>query len=150
MANTKISDLGGREIAISGLPEIRIPAMGDGTAKPGEVVGITDATGRVVQTDIGASELYRGILDNDYKTAEDTAIPAGYPCSIIIPQTGHLYRMACKDPTGAIPSGNPHKFSATAGAIDGAINTNMNTAGNTFINHLPLANGDTVGVFMLL
>jgi len=39
MANTKISDLGDRRIA-SGLPEIRIPAKGDGIAKPGDVVGI--------------------------------------------------------------------------------------------------------------
>ena len=147
MANTKISDLGGRDIAISGLPEIRIPAMGDGTAKPGDLVGITDATGRVVQSDIGASELYRGILDNDYKTAEDTAIPAGYACSVIIPQVGHYYRCHCKDPTGAITSGNAHKISDHAGAIDGATNTNWVTAGSKFVNVNDLANGDTVGVF---
>lgn len=150
MANNKISDLGGRDIAVSGLPEIRIPAMGNGTAKPGDLVGITDATGRVVGTDIGASEMYRGILDNDYKTAEDTAIPAGYPCSIIIPTPGHLYRIKCTDPTGAVVSGLPHCISATAGALVGAANTNMITAGNRFINHLPLANTDTVGLFMAL
>jgi hypothetical protein len=146
MANTAITDLGGRDIAISGLPEMRIAALGDGTAKPGDIVGITDATGKVVQTDIGASELFRGILDNDHKTAEDTAIPDGSPCSIIVPQTGHRYRIGCSDPTGAVVSGLQHKMSATAGKMTGAANTNLNTAGNMCTNAQALANGDTVMV----
>jgi hypothetical protein len=58
MPNTKISDLGNRQIAISGLPEIRKPALGDGTAKPGDIVGVIVATGRVVRSDIGVSELF--------------------------------------------------------------------------------------------
>lgn len=147
MANTQISHLGGREIAISGLPEIRIPALANGTAKPGELVGVTDATGKVVGCDVGASEMLRGILDNDYKTADNTAIPDGSPCSIIVPQAGHLYRMWCTDPTGAVVSGLPHTMSATAGNLTGAANTNVNTAGINYVNHQPLANGDRVGVF---
>lgn len=144
MANTKISDLGGREISLSGKPQKYIPALGNGTAKPGDIVGITDATGKVVGIDIGASEMFRGILDNDYKTAEDTAIPDGSPCNIIVPKSGEGYRVGITDPTGAVVSGLPHNVSATAGKLTGAANTSMNTAGNLCVNSKPLANGDTV------
>jgi len=144
MAKTKISDLGGREIIISGKPHKLIPALGNGVAKPGDSVGITDATGKVVGTDIGASEMFRGFLDNDYKTDEDTAIPDGSPCCIIVPISGESYRLNCTDPTGAVVSGLPHIMSTTAGKITGAANTNLNTAGNLVVNNLPLANGDTV------
>lgn len=149
MANTKISDLGTREISVQGNDK-RVSALGDGTAKPGDLVGITDATGKVVQTDIGASEMFRGILDNDYKTAEDTAIPDGSPCSIIIPESGKKYNMKCKDPGGAVVSGLAHKLSDTAGAIEGAANTNIVTAGSKALNTRALANGDTVGEFQWL
>lgn len=144
MANTKISDLGSRKIAVSGLGEIRIPALGNGTAKPGDVVGVTDATGKVVGINIGSSEMFRGILDDDPTLAENTAITDGKACSIIIPQKGHRYRVHCKDPSGAVVSGLPHKFGDVAGTVLGAANTNMNTAGNCCINSQALANGDTV------
>jgi hypothetical protein len=143
MANTKISNLGSRKISL--LPdEVRKPALGNGTAKPGDIVGITDSTGKVVGTDIGASELYRGILDDLPTIPEDTAIPDGVPCMVIIPRSGRFYRVACTDPSGAVVSGLPHKLSTTAGALEGAANSNMNTAGNFGINSKALANGDTV------
>jgi hypothetical protein len=145
MVNTKITHLGGsRKIARSGLGEVRISALGNGTAKPGDLVGVTDATGKVVGTDIGASEMFRGILDDEPTLAEDTAITDGMPCSIIVPQGAHIYAIKCTDPTGAVVSGLQHKASATAGAITGAANTNLNTAGNMCTNHEALANGDTV------
>jgi hypothetical protein len=118
MANTKISDLGSRKIALSGLGEIYLPALGDGTAKPGDMVGITDATGRVVRCDIGASELFRGILDDLPTIAEDTAITAALPCSIIVPQPGHQYRVKMEDAGGALTSGQPMGFSDDAGAME--------------------------------
>jgi len=149
MANTKISDLG-NEICLSAGEEIRIPALGNGTAKPGEIVGVTDATGKVVGIDIGASEMFRGILDKGYKTDIDTAIGDGVRCSIVVPRGGRLYRIWCTDPTGAVVSGLPHAISATAGNLVGAANTNMNTAGNMAINHKALANTDRVGEFMWL
>ena len=147
MANTKISDLGD-EIALSAKGQVRIAALGNGIAKPGERVGITDATGKVVGIDIGSSEMYLGILDKGYKTDIDTAIPDGQPCSIIIPIVGQTYRQWCTDPTGAVVSGLPHIFSATAGNIVGAAATNMNTAGVKCINKKALANTDRVGEFL--
>lgn len=143
MANTKISHLGTRKISLSG-NERRIPALGNGVAKPGDIVGITDATGKVVGINIGASELFRGILDDKPEIAEDTAIADGAPCSVIIPQSGKLYNIGITDAAGAVASGLPHKVSNSAGKLEGPANTNMNTAGNLAINTKPLANGDTV------
>ena len=145
MANTKISHLGSRDIALSGLGEIRIPALGDGTAKPGDLVGITDATGRVVRADLGASELFRGILDDLPTLTEDTAITAGMPCSVIIPQSGHVYRCKVEDPGGAVVSGTPHTFSNDAGALEDQ--AALNTAAFFAVNTKPLANGYTVVEF---
>lgn len=144
MANTKISDLGSRKISLSGLGEIKIPALGNGVAKPGDIVGITDATGKIVGIDIGASELFRGIVDDKPEIAENTAIADGAPCAVIIPQSGHIYRLGITDASGAVVSGLPHKVSATAGKLEGPANTNMNTAGNMAVNTKALANGDTV------
>jgi len=145
MVNTKISHLGGRAIAISPGGEIRIPALGDGTAKPGDLVGITDATGRVVRADLGASELFRGFLDDLPTLAEDTAITAGLACSVIIPTSGHVYRLKVEDPGGAVTSGVPHTFSNEAGALEDQ--AALNTAAFQAVNVKALANGDTVGEF---
>jgi len=143
MTNTKISNLGSRRICL-GTEESRIPAIGNGVAKPGDIVGITDATGKVVGIDIGASEMFRGILDDLPTLAEDTAVPDGAPCSVIIPKSGNFYRIGITDPTGAVVSGLSHAVSATAGKLVGAANTNLNTAGNMAINSKSLGNGDTV------
>jgi len=149
MANTKISDLG-NEICLSAGEEIRIPALGNGVAKPGEVVGITDATGKVVGTDIGASEMYRGILDKHWKTDIDTAIGDGVRCSVVVPRSGRVYRIWCTDPAGAVVSGLSHNISTTAGCLTGAASVSLNVAGNRAININALANGDRVGEFQWL
>ncbi len=142
MASTKISDLGS-EIAMNAGEEVRIAALGDGTAKPGDAVGIT-AAGKVVQTDVGASELFVGFLDKSYKTDIDTAIADGAPCAVIVPRSGRGYRVACTDPTAGVPAGNGHIFSATAGALVGAAATGINTAGVKAINSKALVDTDTV------
>jgi len=143
MANTKISDLG-NEICLSAGEEIRIPALGNGIAKPGEIVGITDATGKVVGIDIGASELYRGILDKHWKTGIDAVITDGERCSIVVPTSGRQYRVWITDASGAVTTGNGHIVSTTAGRLVGTAAANMNTAGNLCININVLANGDLV------
>lgn len=140
MANTKISDLGGRDIAISGLPEIRKAAMGDGTSKPGDLVYYVDATGYATYA---TTALFTGILDNDYKTAENTAIAAGAPCSIIIPQKGHKYRVKFKDAGGAKPSGTPVIHDTGTGQVQFASDDTKNELGNL---DQPIADDDTVAV----
>jgi hypothetical protein len=119
MANDKISDLGDRRIAL-GNNEIRIPALGNGTAKAGQVVGLVRSTGKVAGSDIGAFEYFEGILDDNPDLANDVVIPDGYPCSIIIPQAGHKYRVWCIDLGGAVLEGTRMGFSASAGLLQKA------------------------------
>lgn len=147
MANTKISDLGDRRIAISGLPEIRKPALGDGTAKPGDIVGI-NSSGKVVQTQVGTSELFDGILDDEPILAEDTAIPDGYACSVIVPQSGHLYRCKMEDAGGSVAAGMPHAVGSTAGALEDT--ANLNTATPLAKLEKAIVDNDTVGEFRWL
>lgn len=149
MANTKISDLG-PEIALSADSERRASALGNGSLKPGQIVYVDPSTGKVAATQAGTNDYIVGILDKGYKTTIDEAIGDGDPCSIIIPQSGHLYRIFCTDPSGAVPAGSPHKLSTTAGSIEGAANTDLNTAGNIAVNTKALASGDTVGEFRWL
>lgn len=152
MANTKISALGSRKISVEGNDKT-IAALGNGTAKPGDLVGITDSTLKVVDLLVGTSEMFVGILDDLPELAEDTAIPDGTPCRVIVPESGKKYNVKCTDPTGAVVSGLGH-LSATAGgaagAVVGAAATSINTAGVRWINTKALANGDTVGEFRYL
>ena len=130
MAKLKISDLGSRKIALSGLGEIYRPAKGDGTAKPGDLVGIIESTGKVVRTDLGAgttSETFVGIVDDDPTLAEDTAIPDGQELNLIVPTSGHKYRVKMEDPGGAVLKGAPMGFSDDAGAMEDI--ATMGTAG---------------------
>lgn len=142
MVKTKISDLGDRRIAISGLPETRKPALGNGTAKPGDIVGVDSSTGKVVASDIGASELFTGIVDDDPTIAENTAIADGKPLSLLLPQKNHVYRTKIEDPAGAKVEGQPYGFSDIAGALEGL--AALNTAGCVGYLDSAVANGDTV------
>jgi len=119
MANTKLSDIG-TKVAIASKGKKTVSALGDGTAKPGDAVGIILATGKVVQTDIGVSELFTGFLDINVETDMDTAIVDGVPCEIIIPQSGLDYNIQVEDPAGDEGEGYPYTFSDTAGAMEQA------------------------------
>jgi len=143
MANTVISDLG-NEICLSAGEEIRLPALGNGIAKPGEIVGITDADGKIVGIEVGTSELFAGIVDKHWKTGIDAVIAAGEKCSVVVPTTGRMYRLWITDASGAVTRGNGHTVSATAGRLVGAAAASMNTAGVLCTNTNVLANGDLV------
>lgn len=147
MAKTKISDLGDRRIAVSGLPEIRKPAIADGTAKPGDLVGI-NASGVIVQTQVGTSELFNGILDDNPTIAEDIASAAGAAVSVIVPQSGHLYRCKMEDAGGSVAAGMPHAVGSTAGALEDI--ANLNTATPLAILEEAIVDDDTVGLFRWL
>jgi hypothetical protein len=148
MVNNQISDLGTRDIAISGLGEIYQSALGNGVCKPGEAVGIIAATGKVVGTDLGAgttNETFIGILDNDYSTADNTAIPDGSPCHVIVPQSGHLYQVWTEDPGDANSiEGFPMGFSNTLGLFEDI--ATMGTAGVYANLYKAQANGDDVAI----
>jgi len=140
MANTTIVSLGGRDIAISGLPETRKAAMGDGTSKPGDLVYYVDATGYATYA---TTALFTGILDNDYKTASNTAIPAGSPVSIIIPKSGHKYRTNFTDAGAGKVSSTMLTIANGTGKLAVVTDTTLD-----IVAHLdqPIADDDTVCV----
>ena len=117
MANLTLSSISNK-VALSAGGEKRVPALGDGTAKAGDAVGIIGATGKVVQCDVGASELFVGFLDIRYDIDMDTAITDGLPVEIIVPKSSHEYAVQIEDPAGTEYNGTPYGFSDTAGAME--------------------------------
>ena len=142
MANTKLSDIS-TKVALSEGGEKYRPALGDGTAKAGDAVGIIGATGKVVQCDVGASELFVGFLDIRYDTDKDTAIADGVPCSIIVPTSTHEYAVQIEDPAGTEYEGQPYLPSDTAGAHEAA--ASIVTAGVNSVLADTVNTGDTYG-----
>jgi hypothetical protein len=114
--------------------------MGDGTSKPGDLVYYVDATGYATYATVA---LFTGILDNDYKTASNTAITAGSPCSIIVPQPGHLYRVKFKDANGAKPTGTPLMHDTGTGNVQATTDDTKDVLGTLA---QPIADDDTVCV----
>lgn len=95
MVLSKISEVGG---VIQGNwdDEIIVPAIADGTAKAGWLVGIT-AAGAVAGIDTDGVDHFVGILLEQKDVDMDTAITASKPVSVVIPQSGHLYGVFCAD-----------------------------------------------------
>ena len=118
MANTTLSSIGG-VIQGNWNDEFIIGAHGDGTAKAGWTVTVL-ATGQVRATDVdGNLDEMAGILLPCYAIDMDTAITAAQPCSVVIPQSGHLYGVYTADLGSAIILGEPMVFHATqAGTLD--------------------------------
>jgi len=120
MVNTLLSVSPDGRIALSGSDEKYIAALGDATAKPGDAVGKVGATGKVVQCDIGVSELFTGFLmaNRSDSISPNTAIGNGVPCTIVVPKSGHDYACLSIADAGVRPAGTPMGFSATPGALD--------------------------------
>lgn len=114
MAKTKISDLGS-QICVDDLDEHSVPALGNGTAIPGDLCAIDPANGRVVGSDVGALEQFVGILKKSEITGTETAIVADVPCSLVVPKSGHRYRIRCDDLGATVKVGHGLKFGANAG-----------------------------------
>jgi hypothetical protein len=140
MVLTKISELGSSVCAGSKLEEEIIPALGDGAMTPGDLVYVLTASGKVAGSDLGAAELFTGILMEHPTLGTETAITAGLPCSVVIPQSGHRYRVRCLDLNAATQIGSPLDISATAGSMDAAADVNNALA---YVSK-PNADGDTV------
>jgi hypothetical protein len=145
MSNENLSDIdpSGR-VALSGVDETYRDALGDGTAKPGDAVGI-NSSGKVVQLEIGTSENFVGFLMPNISdsTDVDTAISDGDPCKVVVPKSGHTYAVQIEDPGGTEYEGQPYLGSDTAGAFEAA--AQLTTAGVMAVLAADVANGDTYG-----
>ena len=151
MANTALSHVSpDGKINLSGADESYIPALGDGTAKPGDFVGKVGATGKVVQADAGASELFIGILaaNRSDSVTVDTAIANGTPCHIVVPRSGRIYACHIEDPAGTEYAGQPYALSDTAGTFEAA--ATFSTAGVKAVLAKDVANADVYGVIRWL
>lgn len=114
MAKTTLRELGTSVIVSSDGDEEIIVALGDGTAVPGDLVAIL-ATGKVVGTDVAAVEDFTGILLEAPITGTETAIVDGIKCSVVIPKSGHRYRIRILDQNADLEIGHPLTFSGTPG-----------------------------------
>ena len=141
MANEKLSDVA-TKVALSPGGETYVNALGDDTAKPGDAVGVILATGKVIQTEIGSSELFVGFLDINVETDMDTAIADGVPCKIIEPKSGHNYNVHIEDPAGPEGNGFPYTFSDTAGTLEQAASAIL----GLFRLKSTVATGDLYGI----
>lgn len=115
MAKTKISDLGS-QICVDDYEEHTIPALGNGTAIPGDLCFIDPTNGRLLGADIdaGAGEHFQGILKESKITGTEAAPAADVPCSLVVPKGGHRYRIRCNAVAGAAdPVGTGVTFSTT-------------------------------------
>ena len=121
MSKTKISDLGST-ICVNDQNEEYIPALGNGSAVPGDLCYRDPTNGRLVGTDLGAADLFEGILMESKITGTETAIVTDVPCKLVVPKSGHKYRIrTLPDASGAttdLQIGQGMDFSATAYKAD--------------------------------
>ena len=115
MVKTLISEMGG-SICVSSAEETYVTAIADGTAKAGHLVGLIIATGVVAGCNTTNVDEFVGILCERYDTDIDTAIGSGKTVRIVLPKSGHKYRMFTAD-LGATGVGICVGFGADAGVL---------------------------------
>ena len=136
MTKTKISDLGS-SVCVDDQNEKMIPALGNGAAIPGELCAVDPANGRVIGTKVAGNgnEVFSGILMESKITGTETAIVTDIPCKLVVPKSGHGYRIRCNVVAAADdPVGTGVTFSAT----DGKAETTDTTLLLSFIGQLAL------------
>jgi len=143
MTKNKISDLGS-SVCVDDQNEKFIPALGNGAGIPGDLCYILD-TGKIALSgiDAGASEHFSGILMESKITGTEAAIADAIPCKLVVPKSGHGYRIRCNIVAAADdPVGTGVTFSAT----DGKAETTDTTLLLSFLGQLSLEAviGDTV------
>jgi len=123
MSKTKLSDLGS-SVCVDDQNEKTVPALGNGTGVPGDLCGIDASNGRIVGTYTGTVDQFVGILKEDKITGTETAPVADAPVTLVVPKSGHSYRIRTKpDIDGAqgdLDVGGALDFSATAYKADKA------------------------------
>ena len=116
-AITKISDLGSK-VCVDDLEEHLRPALGNAAAVPGDMCGIDAANGRITGVTDGTDENFVGILKEDKITGTEAAIGTDVACSLIVPKSGHRYRVRCLNTIDTQEEGFPLGFSTTPYKVD--------------------------------
>ena len=141
MAKTKISDLGSKIAVGPDQDEHLLPALGNGTAVPGDLCYRDPTTGKLLGSDVGAAEFFEGILKEHPVTGTETAIPDGTLCSLIAPKGGHRYRIRTNDMGADRETGDGVLFSSTAYKADVGATLILSFCGKLT---LPMPDNDTV------
>ena len=118
MSKTNLKDLGSKVAVGPDQDEHLIPALGNGTAVPGDLCYRDPATGKLLGSDVGAAEFFEGILKESPITGTETAIVTDVKCSLIVPQSNHRYRVRCNDMGANKETGDGVLFSSTAYKAD--------------------------------
>lgn len=118
MAKTNLSDLGS-SVLVDDQDEKFIPALGDGTfGVPGDLCFVDPANGRIAGSDVGAKEFFQGILMESKITGTETVIVQDIPCKLVVPKSGHNYRIRCLAAGDTDEVGSGVTFSATPGKAE--------------------------------
>lgn len=117
MAKTDIMDLGS-SVCVDDQDEKYIPALGDGAGIPGDLCSVITGTGKIQLSTIGALEFFSGILMESKITGTETAIPDGTPCRLVVPKSGHGYRINIVAAGDTDEIGTGVTFSTTAGKAE--------------------------------
>jgi len=94
MAKTKLSDLGS-SVCVDMNNEKFIPALGNNACIPGDLVYIVPGNGRVAGSDKTTAKFFSGILMESKITGTEAAIATDVPCKLVVPKSGHDYRIRC-------------------------------------------------------
>lgn len=141
MAYSKISEIGG-VILGNEEDEIILPALGDGTTKPGMACYI-NTSGQAVATDVNVADLFLGFCLPSHETDMDAVITSGARCSVVVPRSGHLYGCFIVD-LNLSDAGNNLIFTTTAGSLGTNTDVEAESVGNTY----RYDDGDTVGIIL--
>jgi len=141
MAKTELKDLGSSVVVDADEKVKTIPALGNGTAVPGDLCSIDPSTGKVQGADVGAIEFFQGILMESKITGTETAIVDGVPCTLVVPKSGHNYRIRCIAAGDTDEVGGGFTFSAT---VYKAETTDVTLALRKGTIALEVLTGDTV------
>ncbi|KKL44588.1 hypothetical protein LCGC14_1312260 [marine sediment metagenome] len=144
MAKTQLKHLGS-SVLVDDRDEKLVPALGNGSAIPGEFCAIDPSNGRVVGSDVGALEQFVGILKESKITGTETAIVTDVPCMLVVPKSGHAYRGRIDDVGATLKHGHSIKFGANPGYA--VKTTNLLDPGVIGRLSLEALNGDTVVEF---
>ena len=142
MALSKISELGGQVILGDYLDELILPAVGDGTVKPGSPCYI-NAAGQAITTDVDVVDLFLGFVLPSHESDVDAVITAGRPCSVVVPKSAHFYATFIVD-LNLSGTGIPLIFTTTAGSMG----VQSEVEGAKQAKTYRYLDGDTVGIIL--